>query len=248
MIALTIAGYDPSGGAGILADIKTYHALNIYGTAVITALTAQNVKRVASIKPVPLDFIEKEIDLIMEEYPVSYCKTGMLFSPQVVELVSQKVLEYDLKLVVDPVLVAGSGYLLSQEKLAKALKEILLPVAYLTTPNIHEAQILSGKTINSEDDAIEVAQELGEICPVVVTGGHLKGRDFFYDQSLKIIEGTLIDNDNTHGSGCTYSSAITAYLTLGETMINAIKKAAAFVKEGIKKGNNGTLNQFWNYI
>jgi len=243
-LALTIAGFDPSGGAGILADIKTFHSLDVYGTAVITALTAQNVNRVARVEPVSLEFIEKELDLVMEGYPVRYAKTGMLFSPEIVMLVARKVEKYQLRLVVDPVLVAGSGGVLAKEGMVRALKKYLLPRAVLVTPNLLEAQELSGVTIEDEEDAIRAAREIGKISPVVVTGGHLKGRDIYYHDSVEIIEGELLESSHTHGSGCTYSAAVTAYLALGLNLEEALPKAASMVKEAIRKGKMGTLNQF----
>jgi len=162
-LALTVAGFDPSGGAGILADIKTFHSLDVYGTAVITALTAQNVNRVAGVEPVPLEFIEKQLDLVIEGYPIRYLKTGMLYSPEIVKLVARKVDEYQLQLVVDPVLVAGSGGVLATEGLVQAIKEHLLPQAVLVTPNLQEAQELSGISIQDEEDAIAAALKIGKI-------------------------------------------------------------------------------------
>ncbi len=250
MIALSIAGFDPSGGAGILADAKTFQALGIYPTAVITALTAQNVKQVAGVEPVDPDFVSKQIDLIMAEEDVHYAKTGMLYSAEIVEMVASKVTEYQLKLVVDPVLVAGSGGTLSSDDLAESLKKHLLPLAELTTPNIHEAGALTGLEIKNENDACDAARELGEICPTVVTGGHLNGRDIFYENSsngnsLGFIEGEIIKSSNTHGSGCTYSAAVTAYLVKGLSLPESLKNASYFTKKAIENGSYGTLNQMW---
>lgn len=243
-VALSVAGFDPSGGAGILADIKTFHSLEVYGTAVITALTAQNVNRVAGVEEVSLDFVEKQLDLVMEEYPIRYAKTGMLYSPEMVKLVARKVKEFQLQLVVDPVLVAGSGGLLAREGMVQALKRYLLPQAVLVTPNLQEAQELSGISIQDEEDAILAAVEIGRMVPVVVTGGHLRGRDIFYDGRVQIIKGELIESSHTHGSGCTYSAAVTAYLSRGLVLAEALQEAASMVKEAIQKGRLGTLNQF----
>jgi hydroxymethylpyrimidine/phosphomethylpyrimidine kinase len=243
-LALSLAGFDPSGGAGILADIKTFHSLDVYGTAVITALTAQNVTRVEAVEAVSLDFVEKQLDLVMEEYPIRYAKTGMLYSPEMVELVARKVKEYQLQVVVDPVLVAGSGGLLAREGLVQALKKHLLPQAVLVTPNLQEAQELSGISIEDEEDAILAAVEIGRMVPVVVTGGHLQGQDIFYDGRVQIMEGELIESSHTHGSGCTYSAAVTAYLSRGLVLEEALPRAARLVEEAIRKGRLGTLNQF----
>lgn len=247
--ALTIAGFDPSGGAGVLADIKTFHALGVYGNAVITSLTAQNVKRVARVQPVNPNFIEAQLDLIMEESKLTHAKTGMLFSPQIVKLVAKKAREYQLKVVVDPVMVAGSGGQLSQKDLAQALKKHLLPLAELSTPNLREAQILSGMEIKCEEDAKKAAAELSKLSPVVITGGHLKGRDIYYNRkmvgAIKVIDGKILENLNTHGSGCTYSAAVTAFRAQGKEMEDSLVEAASFVEKSIKQGKQGTLNQFW---
>ncbi|MGB9937184.1 MAG: bifunctional hydroxymethylpyrimidine kinase/phosphomethylpyrimidine kinase [Methanobacterium sp.] len=243
MIAMSIAGFDPSGGAGILNDIKTFSALGIYGTAVITALTAQNIHKVTGIEPVPTNFIEKQINTVLEQEKISYTKTGMLYSDEIIKCVSEKVKEHELKVVVDPVMVAGSGGFLSKRDMAKSLKKNLLPIAELTTPNIHEAEEISGIKIESIEDAINAAENIGKICNVVVTGGHLEGNDVLFDGSIKVIEGELIESSNTHGSGCTYSSAVTSFLVKGNNLENAIKKAGKFTKESIQYGLKGTLNQ-----
>lgn len=246
MTVLSIGGFDPSGGAGILNDIKTFHALQEYGTAVITALTAQNVNKVRGILPVYEDFIEKQIDTILEEEKIVYAKTGMLYSPEIIKTVAGKIEEYELKVVVDPVMIAGSGGLLSKDDVVRSLKEDLLPLAQLTTPNIYEAQALSRITIKNQEDAIKAACKIGEICDVVVTGGHLEGNDMLYNGSIKIIEGELVESENVHGSGCTYSAACTVYLLNGYKLEEAVLKAGIFTKNSIEHGFKGTLNQFWD--
>jgi hydroxymethylpyrimidine/phosphomethylpyrimidine kinase len=248
IMALTIAGFDPSGGAGVLADVKTFHALGVYGTAVVTSLTAQNIKRVAKVQPVDTDLIETQLDLVMEESELTHAKTGMLFSPKIVKLVARKVREYQLKVVVDPVMVAGSGSKLSQEDLAPALKNHLLPLAELSTPNLREAQILSGMEIKSEEDAEKAAVELSKLSPVVITGGHMEGKDIYCNShmtSIRVVDGKILDSDNTHGSGCTYSAAVTAFLAQGKEMEDSLISAASFVEKSIEHGKHGTLNQFW---
>jgi hydroxymethylpyrimidine/phosphomethylpyrimidine kinase len=247
MIALSVAGFDPSGGAGILNDIKTFSALGVYGTGVITALTAQNFREVKGIIPIDPDFIEKQIDAVMEVDKIEHAKTGMLFSDEIIKTVALKVSEYDLNLVVDPVMVATSGGFLSQKDMADSLKKNLLPNAKLTTPNIFEAQILSGVKIDTREDVIKAALKIGKICNVVVTGGHLEGTDILYDGSIKIIGGELLESGNTHGSGCSYSSAIVAWLVKGYDQESAVRNAGDFVRESIKHGSRGTLNQFWKF-
>lgn len=245
MIAMSIAGFDPSAGAGILNDIKTFSAFGVYGTAVITAITAQNVTKVEGIQPVDPLFIEKQIDTVLKQEKIEFSKIGMLYSDKIIKTVANKVVEHGLKVVVDPVMVAGSGGFLSQTDIARSLKKHILPVAVLTTPNIHEAQKISGIKIESTEDAIEAALKIGETCNVVVTGGHLEGTDVLFDGSIKVIDGELVESDSTHGTGCTYSSAIVASLVKGDDMETAVKKAGKFVKESIKHGNMGTLDQFW---
>lgn len=245
MIAISIAGFDPSGGAGILNDIKTFSALGVYGTAVITALTAQNMHEVAGIKPVDTDFISKQFDTLMKQEKIEYAKTGMLYSDDIIRCVSSKIDEFGLKLIVDPVMMAGSGGFLSTDDMAASLKKNLLPLAELTTPNIYEAEQISGIKIHTIEDAVKAAEKIGKICNTVVTGGHLEGNDVLFDGSIKIIEGELIQSKNTHGSGCTYSAAIVAFLLKGYKYENAVSKAGEFTRKSIKHGLKGTLNQFF---
>ncbi|MFY9639142.1 MAG: bifunctional hydroxymethylpyrimidine kinase/phosphomethylpyrimidine kinase [Methanobacterium sp.] len=247
MMAMTIAGYDPSGGAGILNDIKTFHALGVYGAGVVTVLTAQNSKRVEDIKQVSTDFVIKQIDTILEDIPVKFAKTGMLYSKENVKIVSEKVVEHDLNLVVDPVMIAECGTMLSAEGYAESLKEYLLPNAVLATPNIKEAEMLSGIEIHSLEEAVEAAVEIGKICDVVVTGGHLNGKNIFFNGSIKIIEGEIVESQNTHGTGCSYSAAVTAGLARGIKLLQSIEMAGEFVKESVINGEWGTLNQFHNF-
>jgi hydroxymethylpyrimidine/phosphomethylpyrimidine kinase len=245
MMAISIAGFDPSGGAGILNDIKTFSALGIYGTGVITALTAQNVKRVAGLYPISPEFVAEQIDLVLEDNPLTYGKTGMLHSKDIIKTVGQKIDQYNLKLVVDPVMVAGSGGLLSENRMDSSLKKYLLKKAILATPNIFEAELLSGIEIKTQEDAVEAAHKIGDICDVVITGGHLNGNNILYDGEVKIIKGELIESDHTHGSGCSFSAATVSYLVKGFELEKSLEKANDFVKESIKHGKWGTLDQFW---
>jgi hydroxymethylpyrimidine/phosphomethylpyrimidine kinase len=247
MIAMSIAGYDPSGGAGILNDIKTFHALGIYGTAVITVLTAQNPKRVVGIEPVSTEFIEKQLDTILEVYPIKYAKTGMLYSKENIKLVSDKVVEHDLSLVVDPVMIAGCGAPLSMRNFADSLKKYLLPNTVLTTPNIQEAEKLSGIKIYSIEDAVKAAEEIGKICDVIITGGHLNGCNVFFNGSIEVIEGEIVESKNTHGTGCSFSAAITGSLAEGYDLFKSIEIAGEFVKNSVINGEWGTLNQFYKF-
>jgi hydroxymethylpyrimidine/phosphomethylpyrimidine kinase len=247
MIAMSIAGFDPSGGAGILNDIKTFHALGVYGTAVITALTAQNPHRVEAVEPVSTDFIDKQLETVLEDYPIEYAKSGMLYNSENVKLVSEKIVQHELNLVVDPVMVAGSGNSLSKEGYVESLKKYLLPHAILTTPNTNEAEQLSGIKIIDTDDAVKAATEIGKICDVIVTGGHLNGSNIFFNGTVKVFEGEIIESINTHGTGCSYSAAITAGLSKGENLISSIEIAGEFVKNSVVNGKWGTLNQFHKF-
>ena len=246
MMAMTIGGYDPSGGAGILSDIKTFHALGVYGTAVITVLTAQNSKRVEDIRTVSTDFIQKQIETILEDIPIKFTKTGMLYSSENIKVVSEKIVDHDLNLVVDPVMVAGCGSLLSVEGYVESVKKYLLPNAVLTTPNINEAEQLSGIKINCIDDAVDAAIEIGKICDVIVTGGHLNGENVLFNGTIAIIKDEIVDSINTHGTGCSYSAAITAGLAKGIDLLSSVEMAGEFVKESVINGDWGTLNQFHN--
>ncbi len=226
--------------------MKTFQSLGLYGASVITTLTAQNVQRVANVLKVPTDFIEEKIDLILEDLPVEYCKTGMLYSEDIVNVVSKKIKEYDLKLIVDPVMVAGSGDTLSENNMVIAMKKKLLKKALLVTPNVYEAEILSNININDKHDAIVAAEKIGKLCDVVITGGHLDGNNILYNGKISVMNGELIETNNTHGSGCSFSAAVTSYLCLGNNLFNSIKKSDEFIKKSIKYGHYGTLDQFWN--
>ena len=160
--SMTIAGLDPSGGAGIIADCKTFHAHGIYATCVVTAVTAQNPYCVTGIGGVDLDLIESEIDEILSVYPIRYIKTGMLYSGDIIKLVSRKIKEYDLRAVVDPVMVSESGGDLTGKSFIEYMNKYLVKNSFIITPNIHEAEKLSNKTITSEEDMISVAEKLSK--------------------------------------------------------------------------------------
>ena len=159
MIVMSIAGVDPSGGAGVFADLKTFQAIGVYGCGIVTALTAQNPYKFFSTMPVSPEYIEEQIDSVMDSYEVEFIKTGMLYSPEIIELVSKKVKEYHLKAVVDPVMVATSGGDLTKEDIADAFNKYLLPQSILTTPNVSEAEKLSGIDINTKEDAISFIKQ-----------------------------------------------------------------------------------------
>ncbi len=254
MMGISIAGFDPSGGAGIIEDMKIFNSLGIHGTGVITALTAQNPSKVFSLQPIATSYIEEQIDSIFNGYDdhIRYGKTGMLYSEDIIKIVAEKIIEYDLKVVVDPVMVASAGGLLSKEKndkidgkdsIAIALKKYLLPHCLITTPNIHEAEILSEKKIYNQDDAIDAAEKIGKICDVVITGGHLDGiNTLSINGEIAILEKNLLQTDNFHGSGCAFSGAIASYMIKGENLKSSIEKSLDFIEIAIDNGRYGTLN------
>ncbi|MBR4447038.1 bifunctional hydroxymethylpyrimidine kinase/phosphomethylpyrimidine kinase [Methanobrevibacter sp.] len=240
MIVMSIAGVDPSGGAGVFADLKTFQAIGVYGTGIVTALTAQNPYRFFSTSPVSPKYIEEQIDSVLDAYEVEFIKTGMLYSPEIIKLVAKKVNEYNLKAVVDPVMVATSGGDLTKEDLAKAMNKYLLPQAVLTTPNISEAEKLTDLKITNKEDAIKASELIK--CNNIITGGHLDGINTInIDGEISIVKQELIKTDNLHGTGCNLSAAITAYLAKSNDLSTSILKSLDYVYEGIKNGNYGTL-------
>lgn len=232
---MTIAGSDSGGGAGVQADIKTFQALGVHGTCAITALTAQNTTGVRSVFDVPLPVIASQIDAIMADFNVRYAKTGMLSQAETVRLVAEKVRQYGLKVVVDPVMAAEAGGRLLNPDAVGALKDDLLPLAEATTPNVYEASVLSGVEIKDMDSAKEACRRIHRlgVKHVVLTGGHFGGVDILFDGvKFTIFAGELIKG-GTHGTGCAYSAAMTAYLAKGETIENTCDKAKRFVKEAV---------------
>lgn len=237
---MSIAGVDPSAGAGVYADLKTFQAIGVYGTGIVTALTAQNPFKFFSTSPISEEYIEEQIDAVLDSYEVEFIKTGMLYSPEIIKLISKKVNEYNLKAVVDPVMVATSGGDLTKEDLAEALNKYLLPQSILTTPNISEAEKLTGIEIRTEEDAIEACKKIK--CNNLITGGHLDGINTInINGEITTIKQELIETDNLHGTGCNLSAAIVAYLAKGNTLEKSILKSLDYVYEGIKNGNYGTL-------
>ena len=240
MIAMSIAGVDPSGGAGVLTDIKTFQAIGVYGCGIVTALTAQNPYKFFSTLPISESYIEEQIDSVMDSYDVEFVKTGMLYSPEIIKMVSKKIEEYNLKAVVDPVMVATSGGNLTREDLANAMNRYLLPKAILTTPNVSEAEKLTGFEIKTKEDAIKASGKIR--CDNIITGGHLDGINTInINGEITIEKQDLIKTDNLHGSGCNLSSAITAYLAKNNDLHTSILKSLNYVYESIKNGNYGTL-------
>jgi hydroxymethylpyrimidine/phosphomethylpyrimidine kinase len=253
-VALTIAGSDSGGGAGIQADLKTFAALGVHGTCAITAITAQNTFSVTAVQEVDPDVVEKQIDAVVQDMGVDAAKTGMLSSSRIIEAVSRAVRRYGFPLVVDPVMIAKSGAPLLREDAVEALIKGIIPLAKVVTPNIPEAERLSGIKITSLEDmrraAKIIVEELGAEA-AVVKGGHAEGEEsvdvLYYSGSFKELRTRRIKSKNTHGTGCSFSAAITAELAKGEGIEIAVKKAKEFIHVAIEYGlsigrGNGPVN------
>ena len=233
--ALTIAGSDSSGGAGIQADIKTMTANGVYAMSAVTALTAQNTTGVYGILESTPEFLASQLDCIFTDIFPDAVKTGMVSSTGLIEVIADKLKQYKAQnIVVDPVMVATSGSRLISQEAVDALKELLLPLATVLTPNIPEAEVLSGLTISGPADMEKAAQAIGETygCAVLCKGGHdlNDANDLLWrDGTCKWFHGRRIDNPNTHGTGCTLSSAIASNLAKGCDLDTAVKRAKAYL-------------------
>lgn len=232
---LSIAGSDSSGGAGIQADLKTMIMNGVYGMTAVTALTAQNTKGVTGILEVSPDFLEKQIDAVFQDIRPDAVKIGMVPSAPLMETIAYCLKKYQAEnIVVDPVMVATSGSVLMETEAAAALKKSLLPVADLATPNIPEAEALCGRKIKTSEDMEQAAKKISEVygCGVLCKGGHSlnDASDYlFYQGKGRWFRGRRIDNPNTHGTGCTLSSAIASNLAKGYSMEEAVQRAKEYL-------------------
>lgn len=254
---LTIAGSDSGGGAGIQADLKAISANGAFSMSVITSITAQNTNGVIAVYNLPVSIIESQLDAIFEDFEVAAVKTGMLSSSEIVQAVSRKLRQYKAEvLVVDPVMVAKSGDTLLQPDAVETIKKVLLPIAMVVTPNVHEAGRLSGIVIRSLADARQAAKAIHKLgCKhVLIKGGHLlqdKGTDLLYDgQFFNVFKGEFIETPHTHGTGCTYASAIAAQLARGKSLPDAVQTAKAYTTEAIRNSlaighGKGPTNHFY---
>jgi hydroxymethylpyrimidine/phosphomethylpyrimidine kinase len=242
--ALTIAGSDSGGGAGIQADLKTFQELEVFGMSAITAVTAQNTLGVHGVYPMTPEAIIQQIQAIGEDIGTDAVKTGMLFSSDIIEAVSEQVRKYRWEnLVVDPVMIAKGGASLLQQEAIFAMKTYLLPLAKVITPNIPEAEVLTGLTIRSAEDKKEAALRLVElgVQTVVIKGGHdedeSESRDLLYDgREFHTFTNKRIQTKNTHGTGCTFSAALTAELAKGASVYDAVLTAKEFIQAAIEDG------------
>ena len=258
-VALTVAGSDSSGGAGVQADLKTFGAIGVWGVCAVTAVTAQNGRGVAAVHLLPGSMVREQIDVVVADTRPAALKTGMLATSEIVEAVAAAIAEAQLSpLVVDPVVAAsGGGRLLDPDGLT-ALKELLLPMCALLTPNLPEAELLLGRSISGVGQMPDAAAALSEYGPraVFLKGGHLGGDrspDLLWcDGQATWLDGPRIPTSATHGTGCTLSAALTAYLATGLPLFEACEKAKAFVTAAIAGGvqmgpGPGSVDALWNW-
>lgn len=238
--ALTIAGSDSGGGAGIQADLKAFSALGVFGMSVITAITAQNTMEVRGVQNVELKMIQAQIEAVFDDIKVGAVKIGMLSSSDVVEVVANSLKGYQPNyIVLDPVMISKGGHHLLQEEAILALKKTMIPLATMITPNIPEAEVLTGKTIATNQEMKEACLSIHALGAktVLLKGGHLAGdaNDLFYDGvNFHWFPEKRIETKNTHGTGCTLASAITANLAKGHTLIEAVRLAKQYITMAIK--------------
>lgn len=243
--ALTIAGSDSGGGAGIQADLKTFSALGVFGMSAITALTAQNTRVVTGIFPAPPEFIAQQIDAVMEDIGTHAVKIGMLHSPEVIRAVAERLTHWNCpNVVVDPVMISKSGDKLLRDDAVAALREELIPLATLITPNLPEASVLLDRPVETAEDMYAAARDLAALgsANVLVKGGHLTGDqsfDLLYspaeDRMLEL-PGARVDTPNSHGTGCTLSSAIAAGMARGMDVAQAVTAAKVYITGALKAG------------
>jgi len=241
--ALTIAGSDCSGGAGIQADLKTFTAFGVYGMSALTAVVAENTTGVQSIFDLPVEIIRQQIKSIITDIPPDAVKIGMLSRPEVVQAVADSIKNYNLKnIVLDPVLIAKNGCSLTEARAVSALKEFLLPLATVVTPNLYEAEAMLDRKIDTLEKMMEAAVSLHKLSGswVVVKGGHLGGDkavDVAFDgREFYLLEAPRIDTPNTHGTGCTFSAAIAAGLAKGLEVTQALSRAKQYIQAAIENG------------
>ena len=258
-IALTIAGSDSGGGAGIQADLKTFAALGVHGVCAITCVTAQNPRRVTGLQPCRPEILRQQIEAVFAELRPAAVKTGMLYSAANVRVVADFFRRRNLPLVVDPVMLATSGTRLLQPAAVKIMQAELLPLAALVTPNLAEAALLAGRELRSIEDMRLVAREIQRRfgCAALVKGGHLRGHreaaDVFFDgRNELLLSAPFIRAMRNHGTGCTYSAAITAYLARGFALPDAVARAKEFITQAIAQSQTAAghpvLNQFWKRL
>ena len=255
-VALTIAGSDPSGGAGIQADLKTFHQFGVYGEAVITLLTVQNTRCGGRVEVLPAGLVIEQLQAVLEDIPPAAAKTGALGSGQIVGALARAVDTFHFPLVVDPVLTGKRGQVLLDSSAVTALRDDLLPRAALITPNVPEAETLAGLAIRGPEEmrrAAEILRGMGARA-VLIKGGHLEANRKMLDVLLNGGEwhefpAPRLETRHTHGTGCTYSAAITAYLARGLSLSHAVRQAKEYITQAIARSQrargHSILNHFW---
>jgi len=255
--ALTIAGSDSGGGAGIQADLKTFAALEVYGLSALTAITAQNTQGVRAVQELLPELVEAQIDAVLEDIGADAAKTGMLSSSAIIEVVARCVSRWKLRLVVDPVMVAKGGDALLQPEAIETLSTVLLPLAEVVTPNLFEAEVLTGRRIETLDDMRAAAQAIFALGPrhVVVKGGHRAADpvDVYFDgKGFAELRAVRISTRHTHGTGCTFSAAIAAFMARGLPVDVAVTGAKDYITEAIRHApglgsGHGPVGHFWQW-
>lgn len=255
--ALTIAGSDSGGGAGIQADLKTFAALGVYGLSALTAITVQNTQSVRAVQELPAELVEAQIDAVLEDIGADAAKTGMLSSPLIIEAVARCITRWKVRLVVDPVMVAKSGDPLLQPQAIQTLSRVLLPLAEVITPNLFEAEVLTGQRIETLDDMRAAAQAIHALGPhhVVVKGGHRAADpvDVYFDGKRFVeLRADRIQTKHTHGTGCTFSAAITAFMARNLPIDAAVASAKNYITEAIRHApglgsGHGPVGHFWQW-
>jgi hydroxymethylpyrimidine/phosphomethylpyrimidine kinase len=252
-VALTIAGSDPSGGAGLQADLKTFHRFGVYGEAIVTLITVQNTRGVTRVSTLDPDLVTAQIQAVLEDIPPQAAKIGALGSREIVQAVAREARLFSFPLIVDPVMISKHGARLIDEAATQVLIEQLIPLTFLLTPNLDEATALTGLVVEDREGMTRAAEKLVSLgaANVLVKGGHLQGDalDLLYLANGEIHEFTAprIETRHTHGSGCTYSAAITAELAKGTPLVDAVARAKQFITEAIRTApalgaGNGPLN------
>lgn len=262
-IALTIAGSDSGGGAGIQADIKTFSALGVFGTSVITSVTAQNTQGVRGIQAISPEIVRGQMDAVFEDFAIDAVKIGMLHNREAVRIVAESIRTFSPSFViVDPVMISTSGSMLLDSNAIDSMVQELFPLATLVTPNLDEANYLTGITIRSVSDMEQAARKLQEAgCrSVLMKGGHLKDQEMtdllvIGNETPIRLTTSVIHTDNSHGTGCTLSSAIAAYLALGNQLTEAVRLAKQYVTSALSAGSDvhighghGPVNHFFSPI
>jgi hydroxymethylpyrimidine/phosphomethylpyrimidine kinase len=238
-VALTIAGSDPSGGAGIQADLKTFHQCGVYGTSAITLLTVQNTQGVTSIEIMSPELVNAQLQAVLDDIPPAAAKTGALGNAEIVRLVGERAAGFSFPLVVDPVMISKQGMFLLRKEAETALVEHLIPKAFLVTPNLHEAAELAGIPVNDIASMEEAARRIAALGAraVLVKGGHLSSEAvdvLYWKGEIRHFSAARVDTVHTHGTGCTYSAAITAGLAKGRPLDEAVATAKKFITLAIQ--------------